>query len=133
MEDNRMKIEELMKLCKDAELEGYGILELYSVKDLAEIYNGIGPDRFPKILREALSALHPTLLPCALIHDVQYHIGGSYEDFTIANKMFGDNGKKMAYYRYCWYDPRRYLVAHKARIFAELCQTFGLNGYNKKG
>lgn len=127
-----MNIEELIQLCKDADLDNSGILDLYSVKELAEIYNGIGPDRFPKILRDALSALHPTLLPCALIHDVQYHIGGSYEDFTIANKMFGENGKKMAYFRYAWYDPRRYLVANKARIFAELCQSFGWEGYNKK-
>lgn len=126
-------IEELMKLCKDADLEGHGILELFSVDALSEIYNGIGPDRFPKILRDALSALHPTLLPCALIHDVQYHIGGSYEEFTLANKMFGENGKKMAYYRYAWYDPRRYLVAHKARVFADLCQFRGWDGYNKKG
>ena len=128
-----MKIEELMKLCKDAELEGYGILELFSVDALSEIYNGIGPDRFPQILREALSALHPTLLPCALIHDVQYHIGGNYEDFTIANKMFGENGKKMAYFRYGWYDPRRYLVTIKAWIFAELCQREGWEGFNQKG
>lgn len=126
------EISELMKLCKAADLEGYGVLELFNEEALSEIYNGIGPDRFPKILRDALSALHPTLLPCALIHDVQYHIGGTYEDFTIANKMFGDNGKKMAYYRYGWYDPRRYLVAHKAQIFAELCQAFGWQGYNKK-
>ena len=127
------EIKDLIKLCKDADLEGYGVLELFNEEALSGIYNGIGPDRFPKILRDALSALHPTLLPCALIHDVQYHIGGNYEDFTIANKMFGDNGKKMAYYRYGWYDPRRYLVANKARVFAELCQTFGWQGYNKKG
>lgn len=127
------EISKLMKLCKDANLEGYGVLELFSEEALAEIYNGIGPDRFPKVLRDALSALHPTLLPCALIHDVQYHIGGNYEDFTVANKMFGENGKKMAYYRYGWYDPRRYLVAHKARVFADLCQFLGWDGYNKKG
>lgn len=128
-----VKIEELIQLCRDADLDGYGILELYSEEELSRIYNGIGPDRFPKILRDALSALHPTLLPCALIHDVQYHIGGSYEEFTLANKMFGENGKKMAYYRYAWYDPRRYLVAYKARVFADLCQFRGWDGYNKKG
>ena len=126
------EIKDLMKLCKEADLEGYGVLELFNEEALAEIYNGIGPDRFPKILRDALSALHPSLLPCALIHDVQYHIGGDYEDFTFANKMFGENGKRMAYYRYGWYDPRRYLVAHKARVFAELCQSFGWKGFNKK-
>ena len=127
-----MKIEELTELCEAAELEGREILAKYTPEALAEIYNGIGPDRFPKILRDALSALHPTLLPCALIHDVQYHIGGTYEDFTVANKMFGENGRKMAYWRYGWYDPRRYLVANKARVFAELCQAFGWEGYNKK-
>ena len=128
-----MKIEGLKKLCRRADLEGYGILDLYSLDELSEIYNGIGPDRFPKVLRDALSALHPTLLPCALIHDVQYHIGGTYEDFTIANRMFAGNGKKMAHYRYGWYDPRRYLVANKARVFAELCQKFGWQGYHKEG
>lgn len=130
---NADEIKRLIEICEAAELEGREILSRFSPEELTGIYNGIGPDRFPKALLCALSALHPTLLPCALIHDVQYHIGGTKYDFTEANVMFERNGIRMARYRYGWYDPRRYLVAHKAMVFADLCQALGWDGYNKKG
>lgn len=122
---------ELVRKAYDLKLENVHILDKYSITEISRIYNGIGPDRFPAELRELLNSLHPTLLPVALIHDVEYHEGGTREQFTESNKRFYRNGKKAAFAAYGWYDPRRYLVWNKARQFANLCELFGYIGWTK--
>ena len=122
---------ELISKAYSLDLEGVHILDKYSVGEIGKIYNRIGPDRFPAIIRKALNKLHPTLLPVALIHDLEYHEGGTSEQFTESNDRFYRNGKKAAFSAYSWYDPRRYLVWNKARQFRNLCQLFGWEGWTK--
>ena len=130
---NRLKeIKELKRQAEEFQLENREILGKYTMTELASIYNGIGPDRFPEVLRTALDKLNPSLRPVAFIHDIQYHVGGTKEDFTAANTLFKVNGKRMAFATYGWYDPRRYLVWNTARRFGNLCELFGLKGYNLK-
>lgn len=125
-------VRQLLYECEVYELGGREITRRFCVDELVKIYNGIGPDRFPVVLRKALDKLHPSLLPVAFIHDVQYHVGGTKLDFTAANALFKTNGKRMAFATYGWYDPRRYLVWNTARKFGNLCELFGLKGYNLK-
>ncbi len=127
------EVENIMRSCVDCGLEGLDIAEQFELEELTNIYNGIGPDRFPEVLRTALDKLHPSLLPVAFIHDIQYHVGGTRKDFTAANDLFKTNGKRMAFARYAWYDPRRYMVWNTARRFGNLCEMFGLKGYNLRG
>lgn len=65
------KLKELILTARRLKLEHVEILDKYSITEISRIYNGIGPDRFPAELRELLNSLHPTLLPVALIHDVE--------------------------------------------------------------
>lgn len=128
-------IREILKLVRKAyalNLENVHILDEYTIAEIGKIYNGIGPDRFPAELRELLNTLHPTLLPVALIHDVEYHEGGTKEQFSASNRRFYTNGKTAAFAAYSWYDPRRYLVWNKARQFANLCELFGYVGWTKE-
>ena len=46
------EVESLITEAKSLNLENIGILDRYSLSQIAEIYNGIGPDRFPEWLRE---------------------------------------------------------------------------------
>lgn len=126
------EVENILRQCVDCGLDGMEITEQFTLEELASIYNGIGPDRFPEVLRTALDKLNPSLLPVAFIHDIQYHVGGTKSDFTAANTLFKTNGKRMAFATYGWYDPRRYLVWNTARRFGNLCERFGLKGYNLK-
>ena len=126
-----MTVEELIKKARELKLENVEILDRYSEAEIAEIYNGIGPDRFPEVLREFLNTLHPTLQIVALIHDLEYHEGGTREQFTASNERFYRNGKTAAFDAYSWYDPRRYLVWNKARQFSNLCELFGWSGWTK--
>lgn len=129
---NLETVRNLLYECEVYKLEGRKITRRFCLDELCKIYNGIGPDRFPEVLREALDTLHPALLPVAFIHDIQYHVGGTKSDFTAANTLFKVNGKRMAFATYGWYDPRRYLVWNTARRFGNLCELFGLKGYNLK-
>lgn len=125
------EIEELRYLAYAANLDNKGILEKYSLEELEQIYNGIGPDRFPSIIRDALNVLHPTLLPAVLIHDVEYYEGGSREEYKASNARLGANGCKLAKFNYTWYNPYRYWVMHDANKFAKICDRFGWSGWNK--
>jgi hypothetical protein len=121
----------LISTAKEMKLENVEILDRYSFRQISEIYNGIGPDRFPEWLREMLDDLHPSLCVVALIHDLEYYEGGSKEMFTESNERFYRNGKTVAFAKYAWYDPRRYLVWNKARQFRNICNSFGWAGWNK--
>ena len=125
------EVEKLMAEARMLNLENVGILDRYSMEEVANIYNGIGPDRFPEWLREMLDDLHPSLCVVALIHDLEYYEGGSKEMFTESNERFYRNGKTVAFAKYAWYDPRRYLVWNKARQFRNICNSFGWAGWNK--
>ena len=91
------EVESLISEAKSLNLENVGILDRYSLSQIAEIYNGIGPDRFPEWLREMLDELHPSLCVVALIHDLEYYEGGSKEEFTESNERFYRNGKTVAF------------------------------------
>ena len=112
--------------CDEWELEGREILDKYSDRTLALIYNGLGPDSFPAWLRAVVTALSPDLEPDALIHDVEWHeADGTRAGFDASNARFRRNGYRCAKARFGWADPRRYLLMNRARRFANYCQLFG--------
>ena len=124
------EIKELKQLAEACQLENREILEQYTLKELAAIFNGIGPDAFPDWLRNAITALHPSLSVVAFIHDVEWHESDqSREKFTESNERFKTNGYAVAKYKFGWYDPRRYIVMNQARRFGNICQTFGWSAW----
>ena len=126
----KSEISKLRKMAVEAELDGASKLKRYSLDDLQKIFNGIGSDKFPESIRELLDELNPTLLPVALIHDVEWHKSDcKMETFTASNDRFKENGIKIAKYRYGILDPRRYFVIHQAKRFGELCQLFGWSAW----
>lgn len=68
---NKFKeIKELKRIADELQLEKREIIGKYTMAQLSSIYNGIGPDAFPEWLRNAISALHPSLAVVAFIHDM---------------------------------------------------------------
>lgn len=125
------KLKELILMARTLKLEHVEILDKYSITEISRIYNGIGPDRFPDWLREIVTASADLFEPAALIHDVEYHEGGTREQFTAANDRFKQNCYTLVKDRYGWYDPRRYLWLNKARRWGNYCQLFGWEGWTK--
>ena len=126
------QIKLLIQKALDAELEGTWFFQWYSPEELAVIYNGIGPDRFPDWLREMITASAELFEPAALIHDLEYFLGGGKADFTAANERFRENCNRLIRQEYPWWSPLRYVLMNRARRWANYCQTFGGKGYNFK-
>ena len=123
---------QIITTAKQNNLEGIDIINQFTYLEILHIYNGIGPDRFPEKVRELVTEINELFAPAALIHDLEYYIGGTKEDFTAANDRFRRNCYTLAKAAYGWYDPRRYYWLFKAWRFAGYCQEFGWEGYRKK-
>ena len=122
--------EKLMKLALQFDLAGNEVFDQFTVYEIHKIWNGIGPEWLPSILRNMVSKLHPSLEPVALIHDLQWSLScKSVEHFTKTNDEFKENGKRIAFGLYGWYNPRRYLVWNQGYRFGRLCHAFGWNAY----
>lgn len=130
MQDQIAKAKRLLELCRQYNLSGVYFLNRLTLEQLAAAYNGIGPEFFTAKLREAIDKLHPDLECCAFVHDNRWEYSdGSYCAFKASNIELAENGEAIAYQKYAWYDPRRYIRARQARLFADLCQTFGWAAY----
>lgn len=126
------EIKEIRLLATGAKLERAELTYAYHNAQLQGICNGIGPECFPEWLRKTLNALHPTLVPVAFIHDLEWHRGdGQVKSFLVSNLRFRRNGWRMAKFRYAWFDPRRYLVMRQASRFARLCTLFGWGAWTR--
>ena len=124
------EIKRLKGLCEEYGLEGREILDKYTDEELAALFNGIGPEAFPSWLRTALDALHPSLAPVAMIHDVEWsESDGREETFAASNARFRRNGCKVASASFGWWRPRRYLVMWDSVKFARICQRFGWGAF----
>ena len=124
------EIKELKQFAAECGLENREILDRYTNAELAAIFNGIGPDVFPDWLRNAITAIHPSLAVVAFIHDVEWHESDqSREKFAESNERFKTNGYAVAKHQFGWYNPRRYIVMNQARRFGNICQTFGWNAW----
>lgn len=122
--DKIEKVAALRKKAVELKLENAGILDKYTDEQLSDIYNGIGPEAFPEMLRSLLDSLNPTLEPCALIHDVEWHESdGTEASWEASNKRFDTNGRILANAEYGWWNPYRYIVRHRAGVFADACGT----------
>lgn len=105
---------------------GGTFLETLTASQLAQGFNGIGPEWFPDALRRAIDRLHADFLPVAFVHDEQWAWGPCTKEwFDLTNDMFEENGRIVADAKYGWWDPRRYIRRRQARDFAVLCRYFG--------
>ena len=95
---------------------------------LAEIYNGIGPERWSSRFRRLTTWLLQFFAADALIHDYEYSLPvKNYKKFTLANLRFAYNACKLAFGNY------RIRKACRVSLFgillALLCQCFGYSAY----
>ena len=128
-----MKIEELIRKIKTMELEGAEILDRFTAEAIGKIYNGIGPDRFPDWLRTIVTESAGIFEPATALHDADYDIGGTWQDFTDANERFRRNCYRLVKAEYPWWSPLRYAWLNRARRWANYCQLFGWEGFHKHG
>lgn len=125
------QVKELKEFALRLGLEGTEIFNEFRMTEMAGIFNGIGPERMPEWLRDAVSLLHPSLVVVAFIHDLEYAKGGTRQVFTASNIRFRTNGYIAAKANYGWYNPLRYVVMARAARFSFYCQQFGWQGWKQ--
>jgi len=97
-----------------------------SDSELAQSFNGIGAEHWPKWLRAALTALLRPFQAAALVHDWEYsRQTKSYRAFTAANWHLAVNIAREALY-----DCRPGVIPAGA-LAALLCQIFGWRAFRK--
>ncbi len=133
-------VSELLILFRLAGCEAYVGFDFMNPAEMAAIYNGIGPDRFPDRIRAKITALSSIFEPAALEHDCSYediafllgtteiYLEEAYARFNEANARFYRNCKRLVTVRYGWYNPRRYQLYFRARRYFKLCTLFGFKG-----
>lgn len=127
---NISEVQELIGLCERYGLSGIDFIRRFSISQLVENYNGIGPEWFPSWARKILDNICRVLLPMVLIHDVRFsHSDGSVEQFVAANDELRANGYKIAEAEYACYNPMRYIIKHRVRVLYRLCRDFGWTAY----
>ena len=110
------KLDALVKIAVEADLKGLDFLSQFSYAQLAEGYNGIGPEFLPPRVRDRVSEILEIFEPAALIHDMRYSVGdGCRRCFNYANWEFQENCRRLANRAYPWYSWKRY----RARAVAD--------------
>lgn len=114
-------------------LDDNGMFSRYTPEQMAEVYNGIGPDRFPEWFRDFLTSLNHVILPAVLIHDLDYDHGGTKADFYASNKRLGRNARKCIRSRYSRLSVKYWIYLAKIRLFVIICNERGQVGWNFTG
>ena len=115
-EKKNSEIDELLKIAAAANLEGLDFLSQFTYDQLADGYNGIGPEFLPPAIRAAVSKFLHIFKPAALGHDLRNELGdGTREGFCAANEEFLRNCTRLAAY-HCRDDYRRRNRAVSAAI-----------------
>ena len=124
-----------------AEVERLGLLGMESVismpiEDLADAYNGTGPEFLPQRIRQKLDEICRPFLPAVMVHDVDFTLSdGSSRSFLIANLHLFCNCIICACDSHPWYSWRRYVLILEAWTIYRACTKFGwiawIQAYNK--
>jgi hypothetical protein len=101
-------------------------------EEVIEQYNGVGPDRWSDELRDILSWLLEDVLEAVEVHDLDYYIGGTEEQFHEANYVLGKNVRLLAKKKYGWWRPRRWFLKKLSYKLAEWTDKYGWEGWTKE-
>ena len=89
-------IRELRTLAAEYDLAGREILDSYDDDELAQIYNGAGPDSWIPAARDILTALMELFEAEILIHDTQFHQSDAlHESFEKTAALWKQNCRKI--------------------------------------
>lgn len=126
--------EEAITMYREARIVGLSGSELLEdAQAIIRDCNGIGADWMPTAMRKLCTALNPVMTLPAAIHDRRYAIGGAVPGRLFADAEFLANSQIMIDRTYCWLNPLRYLMRHRANLYYSLLRAFGGAAYNEKG
>ena len=130
MTEKEIQVQMLRIEAKRCGLDAPDSFWLAPVSDLAEKYNGCGPEWMSKFSRAALTFALRVFEPAILIHDYEFSLSdGSKESFKAANSRIFANCVKLAKAAYAWYDLWRYRWLRRAVVVWVFCQFGGWSAW----
>ena len=106
--EKNSEIDELLKIAVAADLEGLDFLSRFTYDQLADGYNGIGPEFLKPNVRKKVSEFLHIFKPAAVAHDLRNELSdGTRKSFRAANDEFYRNCLRLADYHYRDDDKRR--------------------------
>ncbi len=116
------EINELLEIATAANLDGLDFLSQFTEDQLADGYNGIGPEFLGEKVRAKVSEFLHIFKPAAVAHDLRNEMSdGTRKGFKYANDEFLRNCLKLADYYYKGKDARRHV---RARAAARILYAF---------
>lgn len=117
-------------------LHGCDLVLALPLDDLADAYNGTGPEFLPDAIRAKLDSAARPFLPAVMVHDVDFTFSdGTVGSFRSANRRLLVNCILCALDAHPWFSWRRYALILEAWAIYRACSQFGwipwLLAYNK--
>ena len=107
-------------------LLGLDLVLALPMDDLADAYNGTGPEFLPDAIRTKLDDACRPFLPAFMVHDVDFtRSDGTVGSFRSANRRLLVNCILCALDAHPWYSWRRYALIIEAWAIYRACTQFG--------
>lgn len=128
------KLEEIEALQKKAiklDLEEAPIIAQFTPEELLIVWNGIGPEWLPAVVRYKLTKYLAIFAPACFIHDFHFWaMGNSLKEFEWANDCLERNARRCIDSETKWYQIiRRMAGYYAAHLLAEACRNYGWSAF----
>lgn len=127
-------VRDLRSKCEKYELEATDAFWLCPIENLANIYNGAGPDWLPNWTRAILSFILRLFGPAFLIHDFDFELSDkTRKGFNLANSRMWRNIRKILSFEYpltklhCW--KKRVYWWIKGTMAYFFCHRYGWSAW----
>ena len=127
--NNRELIEYFISEINRLNLNDNNVLSKFSIDEMADDWNGVGGEKESKIIIKIFSWLGRNYFPAFFIHDLEFTIGGTEEQFHQTNQRLCDNLKIMVADLYSKWDIRYYIRQPICHLVKFLCDNFGFENW----
>lgn len=129
MTTNVKQIEYFISEISRLNLDDNNLISRFSIEEMSKNWNGVGGAKESKFARKIFSWLGRNYLPAFFIHDLEFTVGGSKEQFHQANKRLCKNLKIIVSDLYTKWDIRYYIRQPICHFVAWLCDKFGFENW----
>ena len=128
------KLEEIEALQKKAiklNLEEAPIIAQFTPEELLIVWNGIGPEWLPAVVRYKLTKYLAIFAPACFIHDFHFWaMGNTLKEFEWANDCLERNARRCIDGETKWYQILRRMAGYyAAHLLAEACRKYGWSSF----
>ena len=125
------EIEALQKKAVELDLEEAPIIAQFTPEELLIVWNGIGPEWLPAVVRYKLTKYLAIFAPACFIHDFHFWaMGNTLKEFEWANDCLERNARRCIDSETKWYQLLRRMAGYyAAHLLAEACRNYGWSAF----